>query len=73
MAPKRLTADEEREREQVIVNIETVAASLAKQVAELQRFVAQLRPLDQMNPLALFPAPAASSNGHGKEERGRTA
>lgn len=72
MAPRELTADEERNREQVILSIETVAARLSAQVAELQRFVAQLRPADEMNPLGLFPALVPGNNGHGKDQRGRT-
>lgn len=38
----KMTSD--KEREAVLVSIETVAAQLAAQVASLQRFVAQLRP-----------------------------
>lgn len=65
MAPRQ-AADEDREA--VYQSIETVAANLTEQVAELKRFVSQLRPHSEMNPVALFPP---SRNGtHGKEASG---
>lgn len=56
-----MTPDEEREA--VVVNIEALAENLAKQVVELERFVALLRPPDPMNPLGIFPPPVHSRNG----------
>lgn len=70
MNPRKLTEDEEQDREQVIVSIETVAANLTKQVAELQRFVAQLRPATALNPLGIFPVLVPHNNR--KDEHGDT-
>lgn len=51
MAPRTSTADADREA--VVLSIEAVAANLSKQVADLQRFVAQLRLHEDPDPLTV--------------------